>query len=352
MVASSSSAAGASTPPSTKKRVIAQNGITINIHVPAKTGNKQQDDAAAHELLCLQNAINDLIDIKPLRARAFAFIHREKAALAKLDGVSQDAVTFSDATTISSIDDEFKIAFITSHSDLSSEDIVAVCKADASGLDLLCQAALQLPFRQSLPAQFQVKEVTKAFWRDRQQECGSRLRGFKEKGGLVGTPPTLNFKGSTGAYILAFGGAGGKVLKQITHFTGHTVEVQEKLNITTSYTSFGNHDDQAASLIMTPLPPIKLSSFFDRRARRGPWSITVFHGQPKEMARRAEEYYESWDVERRRTSGTAERSIRNAIEEHKHSMQKDQMLRARAKAQTAFQNKRQRRAISLETVEG
>lgn len=105
------------------------------------------------EHMCLQSVVQDLIDHKELRMPAWHWIQQEKKALLERQGLATDAATFDGIVSLHSVDEEFKIAFVASHSDLTTDDIIRIVKHDATALNDLVAYATQVPMKVKLPPQ-------------------------------------------------------------------------------------------------------------------------------------------------------------------------------------------------------
>lgn len=222
-----------------------------------------------------------------LRAPTFNFIQSEKKKLEQRKGIDNSAKLLNDASTFTALDEKYKIQYVSSKSDMSSDDLSNVIKNDPASLNDMFMFALQLPMKTRLPAPLMVQDVMTSFLDERYSELGAQLAGFKLSGGIVGN--SASFQDTHGCYRLTFS-ADKKLIEEVAHISGDTVAVDAKLNLTQAYTLHDNYDDHAAYLALPPLPNIKLSQFFDQRQRTGPFRAQGFQGKPKLIEEKALDY--------------------------------------------------------------
>ena len=158
--------------------------LVVSVQFPPKTGNRQSDDLVAEQGLLLQQAMEDMVNSPALRAPVYKLIHDQKACLQQVSHIDGAAVKLNDASTLNATDEDFKIAWLVKKSDMTETDVIMIAKTDSSQMNELVQFALQLPFRQPLPAELAVVPVMHAFWDERSGEMGSRLAAFKKNGGV------------------------------------------------------------------------------------------------------------------------------------------------------------------------
>ena len=102
------------------------------------------------------------------------------------------------------------------------------------------------------------KEVMRRFLDKRHIECGSRLLGFKAKGGISITTGALTF--IKGSYECEFDAE--DRLCKVTHTSGATVGVSRDLGVNRMWSLVCNFDDMNAHVLLPPMPPFKLFNCF------------------------------------------------------------------------------------------
>lgn len=275
----------------------------------------------------------------------FNYLQQAKKDILAKHAIAQSAESFSDFSTLAALDQSFKIAFITTNSDLNSSDLVGLVRDDMASINDVLQYAVQVPMRMKLPMTLIVHEVMRSFLQERALFLGNRLSAFKANGGIKGGK--LSFNGAVGSYKLEFDNT--HVLIKVVHRNGDTADVDPKLNISKNYNLQDNFDDWSAHLSLPPLPPIKLSSFFEARSRTGPYKVATFHGRHKELARRADELYAEWQAQCKTKASQTKPSeeVTQAIKRQRTEKQRETMSRARASAQEALVARKSERAIAL-----
>lgn len=277
----------------------------------------------------------------------FNYLRSEKAKIAARTSVAPASELFGDQSSLSSLDEDFKIALITSWSDLQVEDVVKVLKADPSGVNDMVQYATQLPMRVKLPMEFLVRTLLQEFLSARRVSCGNRLTDFKARGG-VQRDGSLSFKGKTGAYDLRFNEAG--LLVEVIHnATGESRAINPKTGLCKDHILMDNYDDHSARLVMEPMPPFKLMSSFDQKSKQGPWSVKSYYGKPRELAATAKDMHEAWLAKRAAEANKVSlpQELKATMDQHRAEKRSQNMVKARTAATTALAKKRARRSIVL-----
>lgn len=312
----------------------------VRLVPPVRTGNAEIDQNALTAHTCRESCIDDLLNIPELAQPVFNLIRDEKKAIEARKAVSDGGVDlFKGQTSVSALDEEYKVRFVTRHSDLNGSDVVLMMKYAAEQLNDLIAYALGLPMKGKLPMQFLVKEVLSKFWDDRVELLGNRLREFKKTGGL-GKDGRCSFGGDNGAYSLTFNKDG--FLEEIKHRSGDVAAVAQGTGLSENHTLRDNHDDYQACLVMPPMPDVRLASFFSAKDKSGPHQYTCFHGRPKELQRVAEEYHEQWSSERRANASKLSVSdeVKHKLEEHSRQEKSEKMNKARKAAEAAMAKKK------------
>lgn len=333
--------------PTTSTSTTPSKKITFNVPAPPRSGNRREDDMHQSEHLCLVSVYQDLADMPELRASVFNFVQQEKKRIAALKGLDAGANMFNECSTLQTLDEQWKVQFVTSKSDLSSDDVVHMMTNDPSSLNDLFCFAVQLPMRMKLPSQFRVKDVLALLVNDRYDALGKRLENFKKLGGLRPSGE-LVFNGLHGCYFLEFD-ATSKLLSKIKHYSGDEVEISDKLNITANYVLQDNFDDFHAHLSLPPLQNVKLAQFFNAKSRQGPYRTISFQAKAKMLGEKVHELYHEWELTQKNSNRAKDVSVAIAEEvtKHRKEEQKKRMTKAREVAIAAMSKKKARRCINL-----
>lgn len=177
----------------------------------------------------------------------------EKKKLQDTKGLTDSGGCFDAVVSLAGADEDFKIALLTSQSDLSTQDIVQMVKEDKDAVNDLVMFACQVPMKPKLPAQFISKQVLRVFLVERAEALGDRLRFFRQRGGFL-SGGRVSFTGNHGSYDLTMDKETG-LLVEIRHISGAVAELSPKLGITKSYVMRDNYDNMRAHLLLAPLPP-------------------------------------------------------------------------------------------------
>lgn len=172
-------------PPSGRKATVA-NVKVFRLNPPEKTGNPAVDQLALTCFRCRESIIMDILQYEELTQPIFNMVRSEKEKIIERRsiGVTDSSSVFPASTSISGLEDDFKICFVTKNSDLCGADVVSMMQYAHEQLNDLVAYALALPMKSRLPTPFLVKEVLNQFWEERYKKLGDRLKGFKAAGGL------------------------------------------------------------------------------------------------------------------------------------------------------------------------
>ena len=342
-MAALSSAAETSSAHGKHKNLVAPR--TIKLPIPSKTGIPEVDEAAKTQRSCLESNIDDMMSCPQLIMPVFNFIRGEKKTIESRLSVGSNVAMFAEQTSLAGLEEDYKIWFVISNSDLNGMDLAEAMAEDSGCLNCLFQFGTQLPMKQKLPAEFLVRACLNTFVSERVVACGRRLAEFKSRGGF--NDRKVAFARAAGCYNPNFEDG---ILVEITHWNGDNVAVNSKVGLTTEYILQDNHDDFAASFVMHPLAPIRLAPFFGSKSeKKGPWAIINYAGVPKLLQQRAAEIHKSWALARDATCGEArvEKTVRDTIDKQRAEKRGEAMNKARVAAKEALATKRQRRSINL-----
>lgn len=308
-----------------------------------KSGRMEDDDKIEGDFHMMQSIVDDMYADRGHILHVYTFLSKRKAKLSEMSEIASQSPAFESLTSMSSLEDDFKIQWITATSDLSAKDIINAMRVDPQSLDKLLFFALQLPPKARLPSCLITKEVMKLWWDKRHLACGSRLSKFKAQGG-VSKGGAFDF-GRNGSYTLSFTKTG--ELDSIRHWSGAIVQVDSICGVTNKWNLVGNFDDFGSHVIVGKMPPVKLATFFENS--EGPHSVTNYVGKPKVLVSEATEVFTRWESEKRAglASVTPSDQIRQALDDHKKAKAQACMERARKAACEAVKAKAQRMTIKL-----
>ena len=263
----------------------------VKLVAPLKTGREEVDDLAKTQFECLIASVEDLSNLPALTTPVFRTIREEKKKVLAAESVERHGhEVFLVNTSYGSLEENFKIAFITRVSDLNAEDIGLALSKSLQHVNDLVHFALQVPMSPAkLPLEFLVKPVISLFNNQRHVEMGSRIAKFKAGGGLQ-PDGSLNFYGVTGCYTLQYEQ---KKLVSITHFNGDVARVSEGHGLIKAHGLKDNHSEWNASLVLPPGRPIPLRDFFFE-AKAGPWKYTIYQGKLRELQAKASALHMQW----------------------------------------------------------
>jgi hypothetical protein len=319
---------------------------TVRLAAPRKTCNIEQDELAKTRYTCLCTIVEQLTGDDNLVMPTFNFLQKERSKIGARMSIGGDSEKFTEESSIVGLPDDFKIAFLNKRSDLTGDDIVGMIKVDSSAINDLLVSAVQLPKKMKLPKEFLVKALLLEFLEARDDVCGGRLRHFKHVGG-IGVDGGPRFKDKCGSYSCVLNGE--KFIVKVRHWSGDEADVDVKSGLSSAWRVQDNFDDFVACLVMGNLRPVPLCSFFDKKAKTGPYKIQNFVGRPAELAAEASRLHTIYMASRaaatKRLSVTQE--VGNAISHHKKQVAQAHMSTARESAKDAMKKKKLRRNESL-----
>lgn len=159
-----------------------------------KTGNYEEDQSKEVEADMFQQIIDTLCEEPKHIVPTYNFVSKRVKALPD-NSSSVPAETFNELSVLGRIPDDFKLQWLTEHSDLIARDIVQLMKHDAQAANYLIQYATKVQMKFRLPARFKTKEVLKRFLDARYELCGERLGAFKKREACA-TPLPLTSSGA------------------------------------------------------------------------------------------------------------------------------------------------------------
>ena len=309
----------------------------------SSSGNFAQEstDSAQEDFIhqILTELFTDTRHILPV----MKLINDRKRSLEAMDK-ALDEPMFERLPTFGSLPDETKIEWNVGHSNMGTQTVLRIFKADPFNLDVLIHLATQLPSRMKCPEQLLIIEVCLAVLNWRDEECGGRLKAFSPAGLLDNS--NLNLK-EAGCYVLEFNSD--NLLEKIKHAGGDSVKVAIGARLSREYQLVNNFDDWQAHLSMPPLPEVYLWKFFEK-SMTGPMKLTNYIGKAAKFEEKCEEFKVAWEakVRARVCKTSASSTVVDSVKAAKQNKSTEQMRRAREKAQQALKAKKAKCSFSLE----
>jgi len=230
---------------------------------PRKIGGAitNADNATKADMLreIVSACLLDLSHVTPLYAKL-----RERQRLG-IQASADDA--FAHVKMLRGLDSDFCIDFlIVCHADLTVELLVMCLKKDSESIAQLVSFVTQLPLCLRWSDDLRFREIAFRFLKKRSEECGKRLSKFAAAGGISAFGQ-VNW--AHGCYTLEFN-EGGR-LRSVKHITGDEVAIDDTVHLYRSgLVLTENWLDFSAFVTTSPMPPIKLCSFFVKDGI-GPW---------------------------------------------------------------------------------
>lgn len=250
---------------------------------------------------------------------------------------------FDDISTVGKLPEEWLGSWLCEVSDLRAADIINIQKFDSEAALQLFMYATQLPSKLKLPEECRAKRVMVALANHRHDLYGKRLRAFKASTGIR---PTGQLHFLNKAYKMVW--TEGR-LTELEHISKAKVAIPAHVHIMRDFTYECGYLDSEAKVVKAPMPPMKLSSFWCKKDRLGPWEHEVIGGGKNKSisdlcAKIAVQFEEE---DRARMAGVSNEDIKGKLEQQRSEQRKETMKRAQEAAMTALQAKRSKRSISL-----
>ena len=308
-----------------------------------KSANFQTGSNDEAELEMIDQIQQDMLEDRSHILPVYSLIQKRKKARGDADEDLLKCLSRLECTSIKGLPDDVKINWISSRSDLSTSDLVQMLSADNSVLNQLMSIALQLNIGQKLADKMLYMDILDIFMDDRYKHCGERLGSIKARGGVSVDHKLVLLR--VGAYQLKFEG---DILSSIRHFNGDEVAVQPEHHLTRKHALVDNGSDWQAALVLKPLPPVYLCSFFEEGAD-GPYKYQNFIGGPKELAIKYEGAYDQWEKKARAAikDKNTDEVLQKSLDELNSTKKKAAMDKARDMAKKAMQDRAKHRDISL-----
>ncbi len=302
-----------------------------------KTGNYAVDseqERAKEELAGIINGcIRDTRHISPL----FAMLQKRIKSYEVTVGLDM----FEAISTLGKLPMDFIVQYLEQVSDLSVTDIVKTLSFDSDIPLHLLLFDQQLPASFKLPRECRLREVMSSMLMWRSKMVGSRLAKIKHAGGLLDSGK-ISWK-KVGCYSLLFEG---DKLSQVLHISGEVASVSQPAIVHTDWQLFDNYSDVLANVVKEPLPPFKLSIFFDEKKRQGPFGVQAVN--PKQYGEKAKDYEKEYTEKRSVQSHVVTQSVTAdalaAMDKTRHA---EGLKRAREQAVVGLAKKKVKRTTSL-----
>ena len=128
-MAALSSAAETSSAHGKHKNLVAPR--TIKLPIPSKTGIPEVDEAAKTQRSCLESNIDDMMSCPQLIMPVFNFIRGEKKTIESRLSVGSNVAMFAEQTSLAGLEEDYKIWFVISNSDLNGKDLAEAMVEDS-----------------------------------------------------------------------------------------------------------------------------------------------------------------------------------------------------------------------------
>lgn len=319
--------------------------LVVKLEPVVKTGVPEVDALAKTTFSCMESIVDDVMSCAELVQPVFNFIKEEKHNIEARKAVATNVPMFASQVSFAGLSQEFKIAFITKHGDLTGTNLIDMIRVDPQHLQDLFQWGLQLPMKAKFPMELLVVEVMNNFLEHRAKQVGNRLETFVQRGGIAtGGAPV--FREKTGAYHMEFQDG---LIVRIHHWNGDHVDLDPACGLGVKHTLVDNHDDWMAALQLKPMPDTKISTFFDAKAKKGPYRAPTYIGKPKDLQSQAKAMHTIWAERRKEVANQSAISLqlKASLDAHKQSESQEKMKKAREAASKALAKKRARTSQKL-----
>ena len=249
------------------KEDLQSGGFLIRIPAVKPTGNQLEDQEVESAYSLLANMCVRLI-AEPKHIGPINMALNKRLAIQDSQVQVEANARFSETPTLSNlhhIDGPWLIMYLVKVSDMTTGDCTSLRESNPDLLTILLQYDQQLNFGVRYPQGCQVKDVFLRVLLAFSLSAGSRLKKFKEGGGIEPGCTGLCMC-PTGCYVPVFGEDG--FLMSVKHeWTGVELEPEEMVRktITKEWRTIKNFNDGQAAMQLAPLPPIQIMSFFKKK---------------------------------------------------------------------------------------
>lgn len=303
-----------------------------------KTGNFAEETEAETQYEQFKDIVNhcsrDASHIGPLHGVLMKRLKSQSAA--------DQNDCFATVTTLSKLDSEFVLSYIVKKSDLTMEDCIKMLKFDGDSAGNLLMLDQQIPGTTRLPKDMIVTSVTENTLERRSAEAGDRLAHIKAKGALMDSG-RLDWT-EIGCYSLEFRD---RRLAYLKHRSGTRVAIPQDINIAQDWKLMDNWGDFVAAVTKPPLPPYKLSIFFNSDQKEGPWAVPAL--PPRRLAEMAKSFHNEWAAlqQTKANEGAQIEAAASALQQLSKDKKTESLKRAREVAQVAMAKRKLKRTHSL-----
>lgn len=305
-----------------------------------KTGSAlmDEDNEAKREMAMtvIDALVDDLDNAVPLHS---ALLKRQRL----LDEAPSDTAMFKNATGPKQLDEDWVIHWLSTHSDLSTKEIVSSKAKDSESAYQLFMYALSFGPGLRFPSELQYRETAVNFFNARYEAAGKRLDKFKKNGGLSQTG-RLNWV--KGAYCLTFAPNG--KLASIAHANGDKIAfdlagdnpLNSKFALEQNWLDFGSY------MYRDGFPRFHLHEYF-KASKTGPYKIVYYTGKSKQLASDVATVHEQVERKNEATAAAqqADEDVQELLNEHAADRKRKSLASARAKASESVQDTKKARSV-------
>jgi hypothetical protein len=253
---------------------------------------------------------------------------------------------FQNFSTLKSLDEDFVMAWVLDHSDLTVEDILSARQQDKDCAYLLASCATQLPLHFKLPGELNSKQIMASFMTSRNRVCGLRLQNFKRRGGLQASGK-LNFNHSS--FVLTWAEQGDQ-LKTIHHISTPGNVKNTPGAWLTKKCDFENFwDDHSASVRVEGLPKVALHSLFGKQPTKFKYNPANSKNAEfkQEIVNIVEEHVKKAELMKK---GSAASPLKGDLAKLNAAENKEKMVAIQEKMLGKIAEKRAKRKLNLDEV--
>ena len=322
----------------------------VKLNSTKATDNMQQDELSIGRQVATEACIQALTDNQDLAVPTWKFMQerlgeRKKAVIGAND-IADSVDRFQPGSSFASKgSQEFNKAFIMDHSDFQVAALAKLASHDSQVVPDLMVYGTVLGRSQKFPPELLVKQVFYGFLKAAHTPVAARFTQLSKA--LSSDGKTVNYDKLV-VYEYTFNGEG--VLIEVKHLiTGDTADVNVLLNITRAWEFMQQFDDFGATVVMKPMEPIKVCSFFQED--EGPNQWVNYKKQPKKLIEHAKAAYDEYMIEVNKNkayqlSGASKKLVKEA----KTSASSGALEKARIAGKTAAAKRAVRTKIVISTA--
>lgn len=272
-----------------------QDGASIHIPKPRRTGNAIADEDAMSVQGCLEEMVcglhNKRHHVMPLYLQ---YQKRLKHEHEESEQEARGGELFDKAfSNLRAIEEEWLMNWLVTRSKntVTVEKLVKAKKVDMDAIFQLASYALQLPMTIKMPDVLRVKDIAFRAFNSRAHAVGDRLLALGQKPGLFMSNGQI--KWALGCY--SFTKTENKFV-EVVHQNGDRIDISSE-NISDEYVLEHNWSDWEAQLKRGRFPGLKLNLFFEGTGT-GPYRWPQLTNKGKEWGKHCEDIASAWQDER------------------------------------------------------